>query len=848
MWAFLRCPGTGFTPARQLAYFVPVDQLIAADPTHIGPYRLIARLGEGGMGLVYLGRSEGGRTVAVKVVQAEHAGHPEFRRRFAREVAAARRVGGDWTAAVLDADPEAAVPWVATQYIPGPDLRTVVAEDFGPLPEYSVHTLANRLAVALRAVHEAGLIHRDLKPSNVLVTIDGPRVIDFGIARAMDSLTGDSLHTRTGMLIGSPGFMSPEQVRGRELTPASDVFCLGAVLVYASTGRLLFGAADSGLNAHLFRVAEEEPDLTGVPQPLTGLVRACLEKDPAARPTPQEVADRTAVEQAGEWLPGTVLAQLGRRAARLLDWAPETPAAEPAAPPDPRLPSVPRQHQPVPAPPPPYAPPAAARSVPAQDFGPPPAALPDPAAPHPGRWWGLGVIALTQLLVLLDVMGFSSALPTVQADLGFAGDGLNPVTAYALAFAGLLLPGGYLCDLVGAKRTLITGMVGFAVASVLCGSAGDPGLLIAARALQGAFAALLTPSALSLVSTGFTDPRERARAFGIYGAVAAGGGALGLLAGGWLAELASWRMSQYATVPLAALALTGAATLLPGRPPGGGARPDPLGVLLGSAGLAALVYGMDEAGRLGWTTPLALGLLAVGVLLLAAFLWRRTTTSGAPSAGYPGEDRDRLGCVLAMGLTGAGFLALLPTLTGYMQYVFGYAPGMTGVMLLPLAASAVLAATQVSARLQDRTAPRVLIVSGLVTAAAGTLLLAALDSGSAYGPHVVPGMVLAGFGSGLASGPLFATATSGVAPRHSGTASAVVVMAQQVGESIGAALLVTLVSARLADSSEENQSEQLMHGYTDALWWAAGALLLAALVAGLLVRARAPRTAGVNAR
>ncbi|MFJ6723108.1 hypothetical protein ACIQOD_31865, partial [Streptomyces sp. NPDC091259] len=169
-----------------------------------------------------------------------------------------------------------------------------------------------------------------------------------------------------------------------------------------------FRAADSGLNAHLFRVAEEEPDLTGVPQPLTGLVRACLE-DPVARPTPREIADRTSVEQPGEWLPGTVLAQLGRRAARLLDWAPETPAAEPGAQPDPRVPSVPRRRGPVASPSPSHAPaaPAAARSVPAQSFGPPPAGLPDPAAPHPRRWRGLGVIALTQLLVLLDVMGFT---------------------------------------------------------------------------------------------------------------------------------------------------------------------------------------------------------------------------------------------------------------------------------------------------------------------------------------------------------------------------------------------------------------------------------------------------------
>ncbi|MFE3554247.1 MDR family MFS transporter [Streptomyces sp. NPDC059193] len=817
-----------------------MDQLIAADPTRIGPYRLIARLGAGGMGLVYLGRSEGGRTVAVKVVQAEHAGHPEFRRRFAREVAAARRVGGDWTAAVLDADPEAAVPWVATQYIPGPDLRTVVAEDFGPLPEYSVHTLANRLAVALQAVHGAGLIHRDLKPSNVLVTVDGPRVIDFGIARAMDSLAGDSLHTRTGMLIGSPGFMSPEQVRGLELTPASDVFCLGAVLVYASTGRLLFGAGDSGLNAHLFRVAEEEPDLTGVPQPLAGLVRACLAKDPAERPTPGQVAERTAVDRPGEWLPGAVLAQLGRRAARLLDYGPEVAAEAPAARPDPRTPSVP--HQPVPAPPA-YAPTAPAHSVPAQGFGPPPSGPEHPDAPHPRRWWGLAVIALTQLLVLLDAMAFNITLPSVLAELGLGGDGLNPaVSAYVLAFGGLLLLGGHIADLVGARRTLLIGLAGFALASALGGSADGPGLLTAARALQGAFAALVTPSALSLVSTGFTDPRERARAFGVYAAVAAGGGAVGLLAGGWLAELLNWRWSQYACVPLAALALTGAATLLPARPRRAGARFDWLGVLLGSAAIAALLLGLGQAEEQGWTAPATLGLLAAGVLLLGTFLWWQTVTSGPLCAPYVARDRDRAGCVLVLVLAGAGTLALLPTLTLYMQYFFGHAQVVAGLMILPVAAAAV-AATQVSARLQHRAAPRVLIVSGLVTAAVGLVLL----TGSDYTLRVLPGMLLAGFGIGLAFVPLFATATAGVAPQHSGAASGIAVTAQQVGEAIGVALLTSLITARFNRASEDGQTEELLHGYTDTLWWSAGALLLAALVAGLMVTARAPRGSVVNA-
>ncbi|MGW0903103.1 serine/threonine-protein kinase [Streptomyces sp. NPDC002853] len=300
------------------------------DPARIGAYRLLGLLGEGGMGRVYLGRSEGGRTVALKVVRSEIAQVPDFRRRFAREVDAARRVAGPWTAAVLDADVEAVVPWVATQYIPGPDLHTAVAQDFGPLPERSVRFLAGRLALALKAVHGGGLIHRDLKPSNILVTVDGPRVIDFGIARALDGLdtmAAESAMTRTGMVIGSPGFMSPEQARGRELTAASDVFCLGSVLVYAATGRQPFGAGGKGgLAAQLFSVAEDEPDLSDVPSSLVDLVRECLAKDPHQRPTPEQIAERTEDRATEPWLPGEVLVQLARRTAELLDYDP-APAA-----------------------------------------------------------------------------------------------------------------------------------------------------------------------------------------------------------------------------------------------------------------------------------------------------------------------------------------------------------------------------------------------------------------------------------------------------------------------------------------------------------------------------------------
>jgi len=297
-----------------------MQRLSADDPRRVGEYRLLARLGEGGMGRVYLARSARGRTVAVKCVRADLAQQPDFRRRFAQEITAARRVGDAWTAPVLDADTEAATPWVATGYIAGPSLTEVVEEQYGPLPARSVSALASGLVEALRAIHGAGLVHRDLKPSNILVAIDGPRVIDFGIARALDgTLHSGSVHTRTGAIVGSPGFMSPEQVRGLRVTAASDVFCLGAVLAYAATGRQPFGTMDSGVHALLFRIAEEEPELGELSGPLRELVADCLAKRPEDRPGLDTLAERTRGELAGTWLPGEVLAQLGRHAVRLLD-------------------------------------------------------------------------------------------------------------------------------------------------------------------------------------------------------------------------------------------------------------------------------------------------------------------------------------------------------------------------------------------------------------------------------------------------------------------------------------------------------------------------------------------------
>lgn len=271
------------------------------------------------MGVVYLARSPRGRMVAVKTIRAELAAAPDFRRRFAKETAVARQVGGESTAAVLAADPDAALPWVATAYVAGPTLHQVVAEQHGPLPEHSVRGLASGLCRALGDIHAAGLVHRDLKPSNVMVTIEGPKVIDFGIARALNSTTGGL--TSTGVVVGSPGFMSPEQIRGESLTGASDVFSLGAVLAFAASGRLPFEVADGQVHALMYKVVHEPPDLTGVPEPLREVTASCLAKDPAARPTLAELLERqeTQYRSLVPWLPLEVLNRLGQEVVQLLD-------------------------------------------------------------------------------------------------------------------------------------------------------------------------------------------------------------------------------------------------------------------------------------------------------------------------------------------------------------------------------------------------------------------------------------------------------------------------------------------------------------------------------------------------
>ncbi|RKN43783.1 serine/threonine-protein kinase [Streptomyces hoynatensis] len=386
-----------------------MEALDAGDPAAVGPYRLLGRLGSGGMGRVYLARSPGGRTVAVKLVHQELAADPEFRRRFAREVAAARQVGGRWTAPVLGSDTESATPWVATGYMPGPSLQEAV-ERHGPLPAPALWALAHGLGRALGEIHRNGLVHRDLKPSNILVTLDGPKVIDFGIARAADA----SVLTRTGSMIGSPGYMAPEQIRGERVTAATDLFAFGAVLVHAATGIGPFAGDRPTLHVLLYRVLHEEPEL-GLPDGSLGgelreLARRCLSKEPDRRPPLAEVTALAARRvgdslDTGLWLPPALIARLGRDVSRVLEL--DLPAAGSAP-----LPGA------APAPPPwpatPAAPPAGPGTAGTAGPLPPPGTAPAPgAAPAPARRRrlltlgsaALNVLAVAGLVLVLAPVG-----------------------------------------------------------------------------------------------------------------------------------------------------------------------------------------------------------------------------------------------------------------------------------------------------------------------------------------------------------------------------------------------------------------------------------------------------------
>ncbi|MGH3171320.1 MAG: DHA2 family efflux MFS transporter permease subunit [Trebonia sp.] len=462
----------------------------------------------------------------------------------------------------------------------------------------------------------------------------------------------------------------------------------------------------------------------------------------------------------------------------------------------------------------------------------------------PRRWLILGVVCLGQLMVVLDATVVNIALPTAQHDLAFSNaDRQWVVTAYSLAFGGLLLLGGRLSDLIGRKRMLIFGRVGFAVASALGGAATGFAMLVVGRAIQGAFGAMLAPAALSTLTVTFTNPAERGKAFGVFGAIAGAGGAVGLLLGGVLTEYLSWRWCLYVNVVFSVLAVTAAVRLLRNDPRDPDVRLDLPGTVLVVAGLVGLVYGLSEAETHGWGAPLTIALLVAGVVLLIAFaaLERRVSHPLLPLRIV--LNRFRGGAYLGIGLSAIGMFAIFLFLTYYLEEVLRYSPVVTGVAFLPMIAALILSSTSSSAVLMPRVGPRILIPLGMLIAAGGLVILAAqLGTTTSYAAVILPGLVITGGGLGLVFSAGMNTATYGAAAADAGVASAMVNTCQQVGGSIGTALLNTIAASALTSylvthgTSPAAQASAAVHSYVVAFWVSAAIFAASAVVCALVLR------------
>ncbi|MEU6653234.1 MFS transporter [Streptomyces sp. NPDC046900] len=467
-----------------------------------------------------------------------------------------------------------------------------------------------------------------------------------------------------------------------------------------------------------------------------------------------------------------------------------------------------------------------------------------PPAASPKRWWILAVIAIAQLMVVLDATIVNIALPSAQADLGFSDANRQwIVTAYALAFASLLLLGGRIADLFGRKPAFLVGVVGFAAASALGGAATGFGMLVTARALQGVFGALLAPAALSLLNTTFTDARERARAFSVYGAIAGAGGAVGLLLGGVLTDGLDWRWTLYVNVAIAVVAFAGGWILLGNHRDAANSKLDVPGTLLVAGGLFSVVYGFSNAETHHWGSPLTWSFLTAGGLLLVAFAWWQTR---APHPLLPLRvllDRDRAASFLAVLITGAGMFGVFLFLTYYLQLNLGFSPTKTGVAFLPMVGALMVAAQLGTTVLLPRIGPKAVIPLGFAVATAGMAWLTGIGLGSHYATAVLPQLILIGVGLGLVMPPAMQLATGGVAAEDAGVASASVNAMQQVGGSIGTALLNTLAASAATDYlAGKNPTDKLVRAqatiesYTTAFWWSADLFAAGALVAFLLYR------------
>ena len=463
------------------------------------------------------------------------------------------------------------------------------------------------------------------------------------------------------------------------------------------------------------------------------------------------------------------------------------------------------------------------------------------------RWITLAFVALAQLMIALDATIVSIALPSAQRALG-ASDAERQwvITAYTLAFAGLLLVGGRIADSIGRKRTFVIGLAGFALASAIGGSASSFLVLLAARAAQGAFAALLAPTALSLLAVTFTQPRDRARAFAVYGAIAGSGAALGLLLGGVLTQYLGWRWCLYVNVPIAFAAAVGGWRVLSGNGGGHRQRVDIPGVILATGGLVALVYACTDAVSSGWGSATVIGFLVGSALLLIAFVVREARAENPLLPLRIVLDRNRGGAYLAAAFAVAGMFGAFLFLTYYLQVVLRYSPLQAGLAFLPLTVASQAGSWGIAGVLMPRVPARWIMAPGALIAAAGMLILTQIQVDSGYLIQVLPAEILLGIGIACVMAPAFNLGTRGVDPRQAGVAAATVNTATQIGASLGTALLNTIAASATAaylvnvGHSSAAMNQALVHGYAVATAWAAGVLVLGAISTAVLINAGRP--------
>ena len=455
--------------------------------------------------------------------------------------------------------------------------------------------------------------------------------------------------------------------------------------------------------------------------------------------------------------------------------------------------------------------------------------------PDPRRWKALLVIAIAQLMVVLDASIVNIALPSIQADLGISdADRQWVVTAYTLAFGGLLLLGGRIADFQGRKRMFVVGLSGFAFASFLGGIATSAELLYAARALQGVFAALLAPAALSLISVTFTDSKERAKAFGVFGAISGGGAAIGLVAGGILTQYFSWHWTLLVNVPIAIIAVALAIPFVKESRATGDTRYDLPGAILATLGLVSLVYGITQAESVGWNGTTTLSFMGLGLVLLAAFLLVEAKTSHPLLPLRILANRNRGGAYLASFFVGIGLFAMFLFLTYFFQAVLGYTPLQSGLLFLPFSAGVIVSAGLAS-QLLPRFGPRWVTAAGFALAIIGMALLTTMSPSSAYVSGILPSLIIISLGMGLIFVPLSAVSLFAIGNHDAGVASAVLNTSQQIGGSIGVAFLNTVAASAttayiVANNLQGPTPDALVAGFTRGFGY--GAVILA--VAGLI--------------